>query len=346
MTVNRTGVQEVPGEGSLDQACAWIARLRSDAATAADQREFTRWLNRSAQNRHAFDAMTELWGDLGALAHMPIDELYPESQPAARPLKKADVSPANSWNFTQWLLGGGLVATCLVIALWIGNQQLGVGTFDEQIFTTRVGETRSVVLSDGSRVQLNTNTELRVDYRRQERRTQLLRGEAYFDVALQAARPFTVIAGRANIRVLGTKFNVERNPDSIRVSVTGGAVAVSETQSARGLRPEAVKLTQNQKVSIAGSGLSEVTRTSAEEALDWTHGVLVFEQTPLAEALEELNRYLKVPAAAAPSVRDRKLSGTFELSDLDNTLKAITTALSLQQDHSDPNLTLLSPRRN
>lgn len=346
MTVNSADVQEVPSEGSLDQACAWIACLRSDTATAADQRKFTRWLNRSVQNRRAFDAMTELWGDLGALAHMPIDELYPESQPAARPLKKADASPADGWNFTQWLLGGGLVAACLVIALWIGNQRLGVDAFGEQTFTTRVGETRSVALSDGSRVQLNTDTELRVDYRRQERRIQLLRGEAYFDVALQTARPFTVIAGRANIRVLGTRFNVERNPDSTRVSVTGGTVAVSETQSARGLRPESVKLTQNQKVSVAGGGLSEVTRTSAEEALDWTHGVLVFEQTPLAEALEELNRYLKVPAAAAPSVRDHKLSGTFELSDLDNTLKAIATALGLQQDHSNPNLTLLSPRRN
>jgi transmembrane sensor len=148
------------------------------------------------------------------------------------------------------------------------------------------------------------------------------------------------------VRVLGTEFNVERNADNTRVSVTGGTVSVSEAKAARGLHPESVKLSKNQKVSVSSAGISAVNATSAEQALDWTRGVLVFDQTPLAEALEELNRYLKVPAQADPSVREQALSGTFELSDPDNTLAAIAAALDLQQDHSDPNLTLLSPKRN
>ncbi|WP_323846789.1 FecR family protein [Microbulbifer magnicolonia] len=354
--MNTAGAQEVPNEDKLDQACAWIARLRSDSVGATDRREFAAWLAESAGNRRAFDAMTELWGDLGALAHMPIDELFPESRPSANsstPLSQRDIrastdsaAVAGGWNFAQWLMGGGLAAACLVVTLWVGNQWLSGREFREQTFITQVGETRTVTLADGSQVQLNTNSELRVAFSREERRTQLLRGEAYFDVARQTARPFTVAAGKANIRVLGTEFNVERNPESTRVSVTGGVVAVSESESAPGLQPESIKLVKNQKVSVSSGGLSEVSRTSADEALDWTRGVLVFEQTPLAEALEELNRYLKVPAAADPSVRDQLLSGTFELSDPDNTLKAIATALNLQQDHSDPNLTLLSPRRN
>ncbi len=355
--MNTAGVQEVPNDEQLDQACAWIARLRSDAVSAADRREFAGWRAQSSANRRAFDEMTELWGDLGALAQMPIDQLFPESRPAIQTTTPASSRPsgrdsragsavAAGWNLPQWLMGGGLVAACLVVTLWVGNQWLGGGDFREQTFVTQVGETRTVTLADGSQVQLNTNTELRVAYSREERRTRLLRGEAYFDVARQTARPFTVAAGEANIRVLGTEFNVERNPDSTRVSVTGGVVAVSEAESAPGLQPESVKLVKNQKVSVSRSGLGEVGRTSAEEALDWTRGVLVFEQTPLAEALEELNRYLKVPAAADPSALNRMLSGTFEVSDPDNTLKAIATALDLQQDHNDPNLTLLSPKRN
>nr|WP_282449989.1 FecR domain-containing protein [Microbulbifer sp. CAU 1566] len=214
------------------------------------------------------------------------------------------------------------------------------------MYTTAIGETRTIDLADGSKVQLNTNSELIVNFSREERRTQLLRGEAYFDVARQTSRPFTVAAGSANIRVLGTQFNVERNPENTRVSVTGGVVAVSESQTASGLQPESVKLTRNQKVSVSNSGLSDVARTSPEEALDWTQGQLVFEETPLSEALEELNRYLKVPVAAAPGVSDRTLSGTFELTDPENTLAAIAAALDLDQDHSDPNLTLLSPKPN
>ncbi|MGL6158930.1 FecR family protein [Microbulbifer sp.] len=339
----------MPNEDRLDQACAWIARLRSDALSTADRREFTAWMAQSSGNRRAFDEMSELWGDLGALAHLPVDELFPGSIHRPRAGHSDNGAAADGtavWNLPQWLMGGGLAAACLAVALWVGNQWLGGDSFHQQTYATAVGETRTVVLADGSQVQLNTNSELRVSFSREERRAQLLRGEAYFKVARQTARPFSVAAGSANIRVLGTKFNVERNPGNTRVSVTGGTVAVSEAQAARGLQPESVKLKRNQKVSVSATGIGQVAKTSADEALDWTRGVLVFDRTPLAEALEELNRYLTVPAVADASVRERPLSGTFELSDPDSTLTAIAAALDLQQDCSDPNLTLLSPKRN
>lgn len=360
--MNPQEVQDVPSEDRLDQACAWIARLRSDALSDADRRAFALWVAESPANHKAFDEMAELWGDLGVLSHLPLDEIYPESVPAARHRNtrhtansQASRKPAapsgneisgSGWNLPQWLMGGSAVAACLGIALWIGNQWLQQAPTQQQMYTTAVGEMRTVDLPDGSRVQLNTNSELIVNFSREERRTQLLRGEAYFDVARQTARPFTVSAGSANIRVLGTQFNVERNPENTRVSVTGGTVAVSEARTASGLQPETVKLTRNQKVSVSGSGLSDVVHTSEQEALDWTQGQLVFDETPLSEALEELNRYLKVPAAAAPAVGDRTLSGTFELTDPESTLSAIAAALGLSQDHSDPNLTLLSPKPN
>ncbi|WP_346839040.1 FecR family protein [Microbulbifer sp. SAOS-129_SWC] len=351
--MNSADRKETVSDEALDQACAWIARLRSDAVSAADRRDFSAWMKRSAAHRAAFDEMAELWGDLGALAHMPLDELFPESIPqnahsavstSPQVVTAADGTAANdSWSLPQWLMGGGLVAACLVVTLWVGNQWLAGEQLREQTYVTRIGETRTVTLSDGSRIELNTNSKLHVAYTRGERHTELLRGEAYFQVARQTARPFTVAAGRANVRVLGTKFNIERNPDSTRVSVTGGTVAVSESKSATGLQPDTVKVVKDQKVSVSSTGLSQVRTTSADEALDWTRGVLVFRQTPLAEALEELNRYLQIPASADPSVRDRTLSGTFELSDPEHTLTAIATAMGLQEDHSDPNLTLLSP---
>ena len=356
--MNTAGITTEATEERLDQACAWIARLRSDALTSADRQAFSQWMAESGENRLAFEEMSNLWGDLGALAHMPVEQLFPESLPSkgqysapsntqrpAQP-KRDNTTVATGWNLPQWLMGGGLVAACLVVTLWVGNQWVGGGDQREQVYVTQVGETRTITLADGSQVRLNTNSELHVSFSREERRTELLRGEAFFDVARQTARPFTVAAGKANIRVLGTEFNVERNEDNTRVSVTGGTVAVSEAQVASGLQPESVKLTRNQKVSVSSGGLSKVGHTSAEEALDWTRGVLVFENTSLVEALEELNRYLRVPANAAPSVQDRTLSGTFELSDPENTLKAIAAALDLHQDHSDPNLTLLSPKPN
>ena len=357
--VNPQEVQDGLSEERLDQACAWIARLRSDALSAADRRAFAVWMAESDSNRLAFDEMAELWGDLGVLSHLPIDELYPESvpsgafrarnanQPSSANKQSSSSQPASTgWHLPQWLIGGSLATACLAVALWVGNEWLQQSPGQQQIYVTAVGETRTVSLADGSQVQLNTNSELIVNFSREERRTQLMRGEAYFNVARQTSRPFTVAAGSANIRVLGTQFNVERNPENTRVSVTDGTVAVSEANAASGLAPESVKLVRNQKVSVSGSGLSDVGHTSPEEALDWTHGQLVFEQTPLNEALEELNRYLKVPAAAASEVESRTLSGTFELTDPENTLSAIATALGLHEDHSDPNLTLLSAKPN
>ncbi|AOS95604.1 fec operon regulator FecR [Microbulbifer aggregans] len=349
--MNTSGVQEVQNEERLDQACAWIARLRSDDVSRSDRRDFALWMQASDENREAFDSMAELWGDLGALQHLPIDTLFPESRPSPsarqnRSDTKGSTPESRGWDFSRWLLGSGVVAACLVVTLWIGNQWLGGEAAKQQLYATSVGETRTVTLADGSKVHLNTNSELAVSFSREERHTELLRGEAFFEVARQTARPFTVAAGKANIRVLGTEFNVERNPDNTKVSVTGGTVAVSEASSAPGLPPESVKLVKNQKVSVSGSGMGDIDKTSPEQALDWTRGVLVFEDTPLAEALEELNRYLQVPAQATPSVSDRRLSGTFELSDPDSTLKAIAAALDLTADSSDPNLTLLSAETN
>ncbi|BBM00511.1 FecR domain-containing protein [Microbulbifer sp. GL-2] len=348
--------QQTTSEESLDQACAWVARLRSDTISAADKRQFANWLSTSAENRHAFEEITELWGDLGALEHMPIDQLFPEGTPTSQASSSANEkkqkvrdirkSPRGNWGAPQWLLSGGLATCGVFLAAWISLDWLNTGKSSQQIYTTQLGEIRTLNLADGSEVKLNSNTELRVSYSRKERQTHLIRGEAFFEVARQTSRPFTVSAGSANIRVLGTEFNVELNPESTKVSVTEGTVSVSEAETSPGLSPESVRLTKNQKVSITDHGLGDVRPASPQEATDWTRGLLVFEKTPLKEALQELNRYLSVPATAAPQVEGRLVSGTFAISDPDNTLEAIATALQLQQDRSNSNLTILSPKHN
>ncbi|WP_226644953.1 FecR family protein [Microbulbifer variabilis] len=342
--------QHQTSDESLDQACAWVARLRSEVMSNAEKREFAIWLAASEAHRQAFDEVVELWGDLGALAHMPIDQLFPESVPNSPPKngepRKPKKAQSANWGLPQWFIGGGLATCGAFLAVWIGLQWLDSGKIDQQLYTTQLGEIRTVSLADGSEVKLNSNSELRVSFSRKERHTQLLRGEAFFDVARQTARPFTVAAGSANIRVLGTEFNVELNPENTRVSVTKGTVSVSEAEKTPGLTPESVTLIKNQKVSVSPLGLTQIQHTSPEQATDWTRGILVFEKTPLKEALQELNRYLAVPVVATPQVESRLVSGTFAVSDPDNTLEAITAALGLQQDRSNDNLTILSPKHN
>ncbi|WP_299947083.1 FecR domain-containing protein [uncultured Microbulbifer sp.] len=350
-----TNARQVACEESLDQACAWVARLRSDAMSSTEKRDFAAWMSMSEQNRRAFKDITALWGDLGALSYMPVDQLFPESElstprPEFAKVRPPIETPANKvpdrrgWGLPQWILSGGLATCSVLLAAWIGFQWLNAENPNELVFITQPGEIRTINLTDGSEIKLNSSSELHVNYSREKRRTQLVRGEAFFEVARQTSRPFSVAAGSAKIRVLGTEFNVELNPKSTRVSVTEGTVSVSEADSAPGLAPESVRLGKNQKVSVFKRGLSEVRHTSLEEATDWTRGLLVFEKTPLKEALLELNRYLRVPAVATPQVEGRLVSGTFAVSDPDNTLEAIATVLHLQQDRSNSNLTILSPK--
>ncbi|WHI48609.1 FecR family protein [Microbulbifer sp. JMSA004] len=342
----RTNPKQAVSEDSLDQACAWVARLRSDSITLADRSQFKEWYS-IEENQQAFAEITELWGDLGALSKMPLGTLFPESIPSQkkRNLDRTESTKSKAWTLPQWLIGGGLATCGAIVTLWVSFQGMG-GETQAQMYATERGQIQTISLPDGSEVKLNSNSKLRVIYNRDERRTELVRGEAFFEVARQTSRPFTVSAGSANIRVLGTEFNVELNPENTRVSVTEGTVSVTESGSAPGLKPESVQLVKNQKVSVSDRGLSPIGRTSPEEATDWTKGLLVFEKTPLKDALTELNRYLNVPVAASAQVENRLVSGTFEVSDPDNTLKAIATALDLQQDHSNANLTILSPANN
>ncbi|GMG87278.1 FecR family protein [Biformimicrobium ophioploci] len=331
---------EAISEEKLDQAYAWVACLRSDQLSASDRAAFSTWIQACDENRAAFDAAVEMWADLGALSALPLDELFPESVPTTRAASGTATprKPARSWSPMAWM-GGGLAAACLAVVAWLN---LPAEKQDMQRYATAVGETRVVTLVDGSSVHLNTNTELEVSYSRGARETRLTRGEAFFSVTHLTGRPFTVEAGNAEVRVLGTEFNVEFGREATRVAVTQGTVAVSETGADDTLMADSVKLTKNQKVSVGKAGISAVKATSEEQVLDWTRGILVFDSTPLAEVLSELNRYLSKPASASPDAQQLAVSGTFKLSNPEGTLAAIATALNLQTDDSDPNLTHLS----
>jgi transmembrane sensor len=195
-------------------------------------------------------------------------------------------------------------------------------------FATGRGERRSEELEDGSRVELNAETRLAVQFGRTTRRVQLYHGEALFTVAKDAARPFFVTARESSVRVTGTVFNVwAHRPGRVEVTVLAGAVGVRPGDGAR----ERV-LSAGRQAIVGGTVLEfrELREGGAEDVAAWRHGQAVFHDTPLSEALERFSTYHAQAIVADPGAADQRLGGRYALDDLPGFLDSIERVLLLR----------------
>src|SRR5579859_277103 len=190
---------------ALTEAADWFARQRRLSITTDELYEFREW-RRVADNAAAFAAVEATWEATGKLAERPAIQAITEAALEKRPARRAAPDPTVR---ARWLYG--IVAAGLVAAVAAGFAFQSPPTFQ-----TRVGEQRLVTLIDGSRVRLNTDSKLVVHFRGRERRVELVRGEAFFEAAHDASRPFVVEADGARVRALGTKFDVRRDSDLVR----------------------------------------------------------------------------------------------------------------------------------
>jgi transmembrane sensor len=196
-----------------------------------------------------------------------------------------------------------------------------------QVFRTALGEQRSVLLADGSRVTLNTTSTMEVNLQKDRREVHLVRGEALFDVAHDAARPFVVRAGNALLKDVGTQFNVDVRSNGTTVTVVEGQVAVDSASpresagapTAHGAPGalEALVLGANDRVVITPAGLGVLQHgVNVAPAVAWTQRQLMFEHRPLSEVAEDFNRYNKdrIDIDSA-ELKRQEVTGVFEAKD-------------------------------
>jgi transmembrane sensor len=176
-------------------------------------------------------------------------------------------------------------------------------------------------------VRLNTDTALRVSLRRDVRRVTLLRGEAFFEAAHDAARPFIVTADHAEVRAIGTKFDVRRDPQAVRVTLLEGRVQVASETA-----PHPAILTPNQQLTVTRRGVSAPRAADPAEAAGWTTGRLTFHGVPLADAVAEANRYTRrrIVLDVGPEVARRPVSGVFDAGDTAALAAAVSQLFDLQ----------------
>src|SRR5690606_10338466 len=199
-------------------------------------------------------------------------------------------------------------------------------------YRTDVGQRTTAVLADGSKVELNTDTELRVEFERGVRRVALLRGQALFDVAHDADRPFVVAAGGRTITALGTVFDVNLAGEGLSVTLVEGRVAIAGQAHEPGALPAEPRILVpgEQFVAIA-SRAEEVRPAAIERVTSWRRGRVVFENERLAEVIGEINRYSKRRLVLGdPALAELRVSGVFRTGSVANFSAALTASFPVR----------------
>jgi transmembrane sensor len=333
--MNRKGLH------SRNTAAHWVARLHSDQATAGDKAEFEAWRTEEAVNAEEFAAHNEIWHAVGALANRP---------EARAILLRSGRSSTLNVSRRYWL--GAAASAAAGVALWALPR---VRARTEEFRSGR-GEHRTVALDDGSTATLNTDSIVQVSMRRTERCLLLKKGQCFVDVAKDPARPFRVFAGGHEIRALGTAFDVYKDGDTVQVTMTHGKVAIYDAAPAA---PEfsfyeqivGIPLDQKNVSAVVSAGKQAIIAPSSRiQVVDvdvrrteaWRVGQIIFDETPLSDAVRDVNRYAtRQIVLGDPSLAQLKVSGVFQISHLDQFGQALADSFELRAQDRGNSVTIL-----
>lgn len=276
-----------------EQARDWFIRLADADASEADWLAFQSWIEADDAHRDAYDRVEQLWVALDAVPRsvLPANDETPGVRHRMGP---------------RWLYPAVGIAAAIALAAGVWPM-LGLG--ETQVYRT-TSDPRTVVLADGSRIFINRHSDVSVRLSRQRREVTLADGEAAFDVAHNASRPFVITAGDHSVRVLGTAFNVLNHDGRFSVGVERGVVAVTPAHGAT-----ALQLTAGQRVDQIGG--RQVVKTSIDPAnvSTWRRGVLVYRNASVADVGEDLSRYLDKPVNVSASARTLHFTGVLQVGD-------------------------------
>ena len=307
-----------------EQAAGYCLRRNEPDWTDADERELNDWLAADPAHREIYDSLSRTYRDLSAIRRPHLSSENPPITDTAE--NEIDITATQPSSFTEPTSAAYIpdsrrrvfASALLALSLFmIGGWYWWEGRFDYTFdIASGAGETRIVDLPDGSRIVLNFDSVLQVRYDRQHREAVLNRGEAFFEVAADSTRPFTVDSGTSQVKVTGTAFNLRVHPPAFIVKVMEGEVVV-RADTNRNDQP-VLLLRARQGVSIdSATGHSMPVTVNADAVGDWRTGRLIFQQTSLQEVAGELERYLGQPVRLQPDKRlaDMTVSGVAMTAD-------------------------------
>ncbi len=281
------------------QAASWLRRRQLGQWSQADETALNDWLQQDVANRVAYWRLKAAWGRADRLAALRRDktDISTESKIASHALKIA--------------AGVAVLAISGVVgSFWFRNAPVPRDT----VYATAVGERKTVALTDGSEIELNTNTAIRFQSEASVKTVTLLKGEAYFQIKHDPKRLFIIKAAGHRITDIGTKFRVRRDDARLEVALLEGEVRFNSSDAR--VKPVSMKPGDIVIATAHSAAVMEQRPRDLADALGWRRGMIVFKHTTLGEAAAEFNRYnaRKVVIADAASAR-LTINGTFQTGD-------------------------------
>jgi len=344
-------------EDPIEEAAAdWLA-LRAEGFSSAQKREFARWCR--ADTRHSA-AVKWLEATCALLEKMPL--VRAELQPviafpvAARPGRLVGVSRRNLRPLRVALSIAATVAVAFLTAI----QFLPPTDSAAQVFTTSTGGYERVALADGSVIELNAETKVRVTLTPTNRRVELVAGEAHFTVAHDRARPFIVSASGVAVRAVGTAFNVRLASTAVEVLVTEGKVSVAEAESVvPNVRPSPVSTTYvaaNERTLVnlpsltntaqSAPAVERITPATVRDALSWQERKLAFSETPLSEVVAQFNRRNRLQLILGDAaLAERPVGGTFAADNVEGFVRLLESGTTITVERQGETHVILRTKR-
>ncbi|MFL2771766.1 MAG: FecR family protein [Rhodospirillaceae bacterium] len=327
------------------EAATWIVRLDVDSASDRDRAAFEAWCTQSRQHQEAADRAAQTWANSDMLASLKGRKANSMAQPTLLERFGFEVRHRIA------VLGS---AAAVAVVLILGQPFFLPRTDVPQIHRTVIGTQKTVLLTDGSELQLNTDSEIEVVLTKESRNVRLQRGEVHFTVAVEKKRPFSVYVDNRVITAVGTAFSVYRREKNIEVTVTEGDVRLYVLPE--NPRPEAnvggetfndllVGLTAGENA-IVSDTIEKVTTISPPEMnrkLAWRQGLLAFAGEPLAAVVSEVSRYTDIQIVIQdPALKELRFGGFLKVGNVDTLFNALEQSFGVKVEREGMERVILS----
>lgn len=337
----------------LRAATDWALELDSSELTIERTAEWQRWLNEDPRHARAFERVEKLLSRVEQIhsppwptqAQLEADD-YDGSIPVGARRRRSRPRPFSSTT-SAWALALAASIVLLLAGMFVLGYPRSIhlpGMLAIDRVATPAGGTQRIVLTDGSAVEVSGKSTLRATFTPGARRITLESGEAFFRVAKDSTRPFTVFAGTTTIRALGTAFNVRRAGDRIVVAVAEGTVWISSPDGTRKVRTAELDAGQ-QTIARPSDAPLEKVAIDTRSVAGWRNGRLQYLDEPLASVAEDVGRYTARDIEITdPALRDLRVTSTVLESNIDSWLHSLEAIFPVSvQRHVDGSVTI-SPR--
>jgi transmembrane sensor len=322
------------------EASQWFIEFRAGDVHGEARLRFIEWLRRSPEHIQAYLEVSGVWSELpdsdpegrfdiaslierarnepDVIPLSPRNPRLPPVPPVAQPraLRKL---PQRAVLAAAAL---GLLASISVLFLWIGRDA-------GRSYSTGIGEQRTIQLVDGSTVELNARSTVKVRLTERRRDVTLIEGQALFRVAKDKHRPFVVRAGDAQVRAVGTEFDVYKKQIATVVTVVEGRVETYEASGSAGTA--AIVLSAGEQLTVLPNTVTKPTHIDTVAATAWVQQRLIFEETPLRDVAEEFNRYNRRPLAIdGRELQNLKISGIYSSTDPTSLINFLRSQTSIR----------------